>query len=137
MLIELFDKLPVIKSALRELFYRPSWYSDRHHEFERLFQWTKDPWNFERSRFEQERMQSLFETIKTLPHETILEVGCAEGLFTAQLETIARQVVAIDVSATALSRAKQRCPGVMFWQKSLHDFRWHEHFNIVEYLLHR
>jgi 2-polyprenyl-3-methyl-5-hydroxy-6-metoxy-1,4-benzoquinol methylase len=38
-----------------------------------------------------------------------LEIGCSEGLFTAELGPRCTDLLAIDVSAVALERARQRC----------------------------
>ena len=116
---------------LRELFHRPRWYADTPDEFERLFRWSQDPWNFEASSYERRRLQGLLEIVKQYPHDTILEVGCAEGVFTSELSKIAKRVVAIDVSPTALARAKQRCKDVTFVQSSLQDFQWDSRFDLV------
>lgn len=131
MLNKLFGKWPAAKTAVRELFYRPAWYSDNREELERLFQWSTDPWNFQTSRYEQDRFRWLLATIEKYPHNRVLEVGCAEGLFTKHLMEIAKHVVAIDVSPTALARARSRCGKVQFLQASLEEFDWHEKFDLV------
>lgn len=128
---KILTRYPVLKTAWRELLYRPQWYGDTFDEFERLFRWSADPWNFETSRYEQERLQCLLGIVQQYPHDTVLEVGCAEGLFTSQLTKIAKDVVAIDVSPTALSRAKQRCPGTTFLHKSLQEFSSDCKFDLV------
>lgn len=120
-----------MKTINRELFYRPHWYHDSHDELERLFQWSADPWNFETSQYERDRMQCLLEIVKQYPCQTILEVGCAEGVFTSRLQDFGKQVVAIDVSHTALSRAKQRCPTVTFYHSNLNEFCWPTKFDLV------
>lgn len=128
---KILQRSAIAKTALRELFYRPAWYSDKHHEMERLFRWSHDPWNFKTSPYEQDRFGWLLETIRDYPHNSILEVGCAEGLFTSHLQTIAKTVVAIDVSATAISRAQQYCRQVTFVHQNLHDFTSEEEFDLV------
>jgi len=123
--------LPLLKTIWRELFYRPTWYSDSQDDFERLFLWSDDPWNFQSSRYEKDRLEFLLQIINNYPCDSILEVGCAEGIFTTHLQNIARQVVAIDISPTALSRARQRCPGTSFSQKDLRDFTSITRFDLV------
>lgn len=39
----------------------------------------------------------------------VLEVGCAEGMFTEMLAPLCQSLVAVDLSRTALDRAQQRC----------------------------
>lgn len=131
MLKKFMDRYPMLKTALREVRHRPGWYSDSYDELEELFQWTEDPWNFQKSKYEQDRLQALLDHVKLYPHESILEVGCAEGIMTAELCKIAPHVVAIDVSPTAIARAKLRCPTVTFLQTSLHDFSWESKFDLV------
>jgi SAM-dependent methyltransferase len=46
--------------------------------------------------------------------ETALEVGCGEGHQTRALQQVARAIVGVDVSPTAIQRAKTRAPGVTF-----------------------
>lgn len=127
-----FSKFSALwKALLRELSHSPRWYADSPDEFERLFRWSPDPWNFEVSPYERRRLQGLLDIVKQYPHESILEVGCAEGVFTSELSKIAKHVVAIDVSPTALARAKQRCKDVAFIQSSLQDFHWDSRFDLV------
>jgi 2-polyprenyl-3-methyl-5-hydroxy-6-metoxy-1,4-benzoquinol methylase len=52
----------------------------------------------------------LQELIQQVPHRSVLEVGCAEGALTAWLTTVAEQVVALDISATACERTRTRAP---------------------------
>jgi len=77
------------------------------------------------------QLQFLLQIVQQYPHDTVLEVGCAEGLFTSELAKIAKEVIAIDLSPTALSRAKQRCPGTTFLHKNLHDFTSDRKFDLV------
>lgn len=58
-----------------------------------------------------------------VPHETVLEVGCAEGYFTQQLCKISAHVVAIDVSPLAIMRAKKRAPEVTFKNVTLNQLQ--------------
>ncbi len=127
----LLTRVPLLKTLWRELFLRPGWYADSYEELEKLFQWCEDPWNFENSAYEKERLECLLTTLKRYPHKTILEVGCAEGVFTSYLQKLDAQVVAIDVSLTALSRAKQRHPHGVFIHSSLEDFSWSTKFDMV------
>lgn len=127
----IFNRLPLLKTIWREMFYRPRWYRDSQDDLERLFQWSEDPWNFENSRYERERLQFLLQIVQQYPHDTVLEVGCAEGLFTSELSKISKEVVAIDVSPTALVRSKQRCPDVTFLHTSLENFSSDRKYDLV------
>jgi len=71
-----------------------------------------DPYRFARES-EQDRFrvaeQMLREASQGRQFEKAWEIGCAEGMFTARLSTCCRSVLAVDVSAIALARAKERC----------------------------
>jgi SAM-dependent methyltransferase len=52
------------------------------------------------------------QTLASLPDTPVdraLELACAEGHFTLQLAPRVRHLVAVDISPTALDRAKRRC----------------------------
>ncbi len=116
---------------LRTALFGTCWYQDDHDELERLFQGLRDPWNFETSDYERERMLVLAREVSRYPHASILEVGCAEGVFTEMLTAMSPRVMAIDVSATAVSRAQARCPGARCIAVSLDAFQAAEPFDLV------
>jgi len=75
--------------------------------FETLFE-QEDPWRYG-SPYEQQKYQR---QLALLPEGVIgraLEIGCAEGHFTAQLAPRVTQLLAADISGTALARAQARC----------------------------
>lgn len=115
-------------STLFDLFSRRK---GDHATYERLFQAVEDPWNFTNSPYERRRLERLLGAALRVPHERVLEVGCAEGVFTEMLSGIARQVVAIDVSETAISRARRRNPGVEFHLAGLEEFESEGRFDLV------
>ena len=54
--------------------------------------------------------------------ERALEIGCAEGMFTEMIAERCQYLLAVDISQTALARARQRLnwgPGVFFKQWDL------------------
>jgi len=122
---------PLLKTALRTTLFRTGWYSDDHDELERIYRTLKDPWNFETSQYEQDRLNLLLEVVAQYPHESILEIGCAEGLFTDMLKEISGRVVAIDVSRTAIARAQKRSPTPQYMVASLEEFKADEKFDMV------
>lgn len=87
------------------------------------FKKSYDPWNFTSSKYEKERFEKMLSLIKTVPHDSILEVGCAEGYFTEKLKVIARTITAIDVSKKALERAKKIVEGVTFQRIELENLQ--------------
>ena len=124
-------EFPLMKTIWREICYRPRWYADSYTELERLFKWSEDPWNFQSSSYERERLQVLLRVVQRYPHNSVLEVGCGEGVFTRELTKISKQVVGIDISPTALGRAKRRCPTTTFLNVRVEDFEWHSKFDMV------
>lgn len=81
---------------------------DRLH-FESLFAANEDPWDYE-SDYERTKYAQTLELLpRRLRHADALEIGCAEGRFTAQLARRVRSLLAIDVSEVALARAADRC----------------------------
>lgn len=80
--------------------------------FEKEFQ-TEDPWSYNTSTSERAKYIKQIELIKSLVAEpkAILEIGCAEGIHTQMLALAFPQtrIIAVDISPTAVARARQRC----------------------------
>jgi len=49
-----------------------------------------------------------------VPAERILDIGCGKGAFTSLLVQAGREVVGVDISPTAIEKARQRCPDADF-----------------------
>jgi 2-polyprenyl-3-methyl-5-hydroxy-6-metoxy-1,4-benzoquinol methylase len=84
--------------------------------FERRFT-VRDPWAYETSEYEITKYRRTLEAIPNVAGAQILEIGCAEGVFTAWLAEKGGDILAVDISERALIRAKQRCaawPDVRF-----------------------
>jgi peptidoglycan/xylan/chitin deacetylase (PgdA/CDA1 family)/SAM-dependent methyltransferase len=85
--------------------------------FEALFASRRDPWGYGSTDYETHKYQ---QTLALLPSRRIrhaLEIGCAEGHFTALLAPKVDRLSAADVSQIALARAAERCqalPNVSF-----------------------
>ncbi|HMI86618.1 MAG TPA: SAM-dependent methyltransferase [Polyangiaceae bacterium] len=82
-----------------------SWWRDY---FERRFA-VRDPWSCETSEYELKKYQRTIDVIPAIDGAEILEVGCAEGVFTARLAERCSSVLAVDICALALARARDRC----------------------------
>lgn len=92
--------------------------------YERLdqrFREQSDPWGFERSPYEGERFEKMLALLGSIPHERVLEAGCAEGHFTQRLVTLSPDVTAIDVSAEAIRRARARAPQARYLHVKLEE----------------
>ncbi|NLH40491.1 MAG: methyltransferase domain-containing protein [Planctomycetes bacterium] len=82
-----------------------------------------DAWGYERRPFERERFDLIMDVMSGLSARRLLEVGCAEGHLTRRLSGLAEEVVACDVVAEALRRAKEHCEGLTHVQFLLADIR--------------
>ncbi len=85
--------------------FLPWFFSEAH--FEGLYRKKEDPWNYTQSPYEQEKYEKTLQAIPKDVH-SILEVGTSEGVFTERLLRAGKRVFGIDISQTALERAKKR-----------------------------
>lgn len=70
-----------------------------------------DPWELDGSAYEQGRYAHLLRLLGGRHYPRILELGCGSGAFTQSLAGLAQEVVALDVSATAIAQAQSRSLG--------------------------
>ena len=84
-----------------------------------------DPWEFESSEFEQAKYARHLALLGGRRYTRVLELGCGAGAFTRLLARLADQVVALDISPTAIARARTLGTG-----SAAVDFRM---ANIMEY----
>ncbi len=80
--------------------------------FNRAFT-NEDPWRYSVSQYEKTKYLRQIEAIRAFcpqPH-SILEVGCAEGVFTSMLREAFPQakITGIDISPIAITRAREAC----------------------------
>src|SRR5437867_3259580 len=66
-----------------------------------------DPWDLDTSEFEQGRLARLLALLDGRRFSCALEIGCGAGRFTRLLAPIAARVVALDISPTAIARARE------------------------------
>jgi len=112
--------------------FLPHNYTGTYEIFERLYSRARDPWGLQYSPLATQRYLTLIEIISQVaPCTAILDVGCGEGIFTKYLTGFAREVVGIDVSPTAIERAKMRVPRASFHCAALEDFHAEQHFDLV------
>jgi peptidoglycan/xylan/chitin deacetylase (PgdA/CDA1 family)/GT2 family glycosyltransferase/SAM-dependent methyltransferase len=81
-------------------------YARRH--FESLFAGRDDPWAYANP-YERRKYDQTLALVELGPSERVLELGCAEGHFTAELAPRAGTLLAADISEIALERARERC----------------------------
>jgi SAM-dependent methyltransferase len=76
--------------------------------FDRLYSVQDDPYGFDRNDVEQLKFARLLELCGPGPFERALEVGCSQGAFTERLAPRCRELLAVDISSKAVSRASER-----------------------------
>jgi predicted TPR repeat methyltransferase len=76
--------------------------------FERMFADDPDPWKFESSAYEAAKYGRTIAALGDRAFKRALEVGCANGVLTQQLSQLCESLVAVDVSDSALTRARAR-----------------------------
>ena len=69
--------------------------------------WARgDPWGLESSQFERERYMRLLAMLDPSGYGRVLEIGCGAGAFSRLLAPLAQRLLALDVSAKAISTAQ-------------------------------
>jgi SAM-dependent methyltransferase len=76
--------------------------------FERIYGLEHDPWRCESSASERAKYRHTLAALGGRRYSRALEVGCGIGVFTLDLALRCDAVVALEPSATALSRARRR-----------------------------
>jgi predicted TPR repeat methyltransferase len=97
-------------------------------EFEKMYQDFEDPWEQtvrERDAFE--KIVAL-EIIRREGYKRIVELGCGLGNFTARLHDVAGTCCGIDVSKTAVDKARLKHPGIAFECADILDFDFFRHY---------
>jgi SAM-dependent methyltransferase len=102
--------------------------------FEKMYRQNVDPWNFEHSRYEQERYARILEAARGRRYSRAFEPGCSIGILTQALARLCDRLEAIDISPTAALRTKRRCKDlshVHAWCGSLPDATLAGTFDLV------
>ena len=82
--------------------------SERARTFDALHAERADPWNFETSSYEADKRDATIAALGGRRFSRGLEMGCSIGVLTERLSAICDELLAIDVSETALTRARNR-----------------------------
>jgi len=95
--------------------------------FEEL--WSRgDPWELETSEFEQAKYDQEILILDGRHYERALEIGCGVGSFTRRLASISRSILALDISPSAIARAREgqaSLSAVEFRVQNIIDFDVH------------
>lgn len=84
--------------------WQPGWGRGAH---ERLYR-TPDPYGMAGSPYEQAKYDLIVEALAGTRYRRGLEVGCGEGLLSVRLAELGDELVAVDISETAIRRARER-----------------------------
>ncbi|MDO6810946.1 bifunctional PIG-L family deacetylase/class I SAM-dependent methyltransferase [Zobellia galactanivorans] len=76
--------------------------------FESLYQGCKDPWDFSTSTYELEKYEYSVTSLGNTNFNTVLEIGCSIGVQTEKLARCSNDLLAVDISRTAIYEAKKR-----------------------------
>jgi SAM-dependent methyltransferase len=83
-------------------------------EFEQMYQDHSDPWNqTETEAFASEKAVCA-NLIESMGFQRVLEFGCGYGLLTNRISKACPNVLGLDISATAIERAKSKFPNLKF-----------------------
>ncbi|MFN2460348.1 MAG: SAM-dependent methyltransferase [Candidatus Velthaea sp.] len=77
--------------------------------FRELYRTDSDPWDFATSAYEHAKYEATLAALPRARYDSALELGCANGVFTAMLAAHCDAVLAVDVSPDALATARERC----------------------------
>ncbi|KLT63830.1 hypothetical protein AB669_20180 [Pedobacter sp. BMA] len=76
--------------------------------FENMYLQHEDPWDFEKSAYEKAKYGATIAAIPKRTYDNALEIGCSIGVLTSMLAPHCRQLIAMDLSSTALEKAVKR-----------------------------
>lgn len=74
-----------------------------------MYKREPDPWNFGSSAYELGRYDAIISALGHHRFRRAFEPGCSIGILTAKLSQLCGELVAIDVSTTAIERARLHC----------------------------
>ncbi len=77
--------------------------------FETKYRDSPDPWDFAGSAYERYRYETIIAALDTRQYGNAFEPGCSVGELTYRLAGRCHHVEAMDISCTAVKRAKARC----------------------------
>lgn len=82
--------------------------SSRRATFDALFAREPDPWGFEEKTFEADKRRATIGALGSRRFRRGLEIGCANGVLTAEVAPLCDALLALDVSERALALARPR-----------------------------
>jgi SAM-dependent methyltransferase len=99
---------------------RVSWQAFKtRRKMNRQFGKREDPFSYATAPYEAARLAAMDAALGSGSLGPVLEAGCAEGHFTERLAGRSSRVLALDISAVALERARRRAPRAVFIEADL------------------
>jgi cyclopropane fatty-acyl-phospholipid synthase-like methyltransferase len=77
--------------------------------FDSRYQEDTDPWQFASSAYELNRYHATLAALSRARYRRAYEPGCSVGVLTSALARRCEQVIACDISPTAVRQAQERC----------------------------
>lgn len=98
----------------------------------------EDPWKFKTAPMEVERYQRMLDMLPTKEYKWMLDVGCAEGVFTSKLYEKFKPfgLIGVDISANAVRRAtenfyKKHNHRIFFYQLDIEEEEVRGRFDVI------
>ena len=98
-------------------------------EFEEMYRDFDDPWNQKKIEIHKEEKKICLEFIKNSNFKKIIEFGCGLGSFTNQISRYCNNLTGIDISETAIKKAKKSYPHIKFRIGRFPDLEFLKDFN--------
>ncbi len=80
--------------------------------FEQMYQRSPDPWDFSSSPYEGQRYDAIVAALGDRRYTRGFEPGCSIGILTFRLASLCGEIIAMDLSPTAVKEARERCKGL-------------------------
>ena len=93
---------------------------------ERIYE-KEDPWNIKDNHYTNDKHKKVINLVKKNKPSRVLELGCGEGILAKELAPHIHYLEAIDISATAVKRARKYCrdvKNVKFYCTDVADFTY-------------
>ena len=76
--------------------------------FDGIFASDDDPWDLASSAYEAAKFDHTLRALSDRRYDRALEIGCAHGVLTKRLVSLCDTLLAVDISAHALAKARER-----------------------------
>jgi SAM-dependent methyltransferase len=83
-------------------------------DFDSLYRTGGEPWDYSERAVETLRHERVAGIVRALAPRRVLDVGCSLGQLTGHLAALPAEVHAVDLSPTAVRRARERVPAAAF-----------------------